>query len=413
MLAAEGKARYPRCMKRVFPALLFLALFSAAASAWEDGKLLIWINGDKAYDGIAAVGERFTAASGIPVTVEHPEGAPDKFFQAARTGKGPDIMIWAHDRLGEWADMGLLRPIEVDADFADAVFPKAWDAFRHDGRLWGYPISMETSGLIYNKALLSEEDVPASLDGIRALGEKLPEGVSPLLWDYNNSYFTWGLLGATGAEIFGRTPDGGYDTSVVGVADDRVVAAGETLVSLIKDGILPPSLSYSVSESRMNDGKCAMFVSGPFAWANLEKSGIDFGVTLIPGMDGMPAKPFVGVLGAMLNRASPNRFLAEEFLTRWLITPEGLKEMDSRVPLGVPALKSLYEELAADGHIAGTMKNVEVGTLMPNIPQMGLFWSAMESAMSLMTSRQDTPRGALENARLRMLGGSAADGGEP
>ena len=97
---------------------------------------------------------------------------------------------------------------------------------------------------------------------------------------------------------------------------------------------------------------------------------------------------------------------------RRLITPEGLKEMDSRVPLGVPALKSLYEELAADDHIAGTMKNVEVGTLMPNIPQMGLFWSAMESAMALMTSRQDTPRGALENARLRMLGGSAA-GGEP
>ena len=127
-------------------------------------------------------------------------------------------------------------------------------------------------------------------------------------------------------------------------------------------------------------------------------------------MDGKPAKPFVGVLGAMLNRASPNRYLAEEFLTRWLITPEGLKEMDARVPLGVPALKSLYEELASDDRIAGTMKNVEVGMLMPNIPQMGLFWSAMESAMSLMTSRQDTPRGALENARLLRLGGSAAGG---
>lgn len=396
-------------MKRALFLLSVLFLSAASSLGWEDGKLLIWINGDKAYDGIAAVGERFTEASGIPVAVEHPEGAPDKFFQAARTGKGPDIMIWAHDRLGEWADMGLLRPIEVDSDFADAVFPKAWDAFRHNGRLWGYPISMETSGLIYNKALLSEEDVPASLAGIRALKDKLPDGVSPLLWDYNNSYFTWGILGATGAEIFGRTADGGYDTSVVGVADDRVVSASETLVSLIKDGTLPPSLSYSVSESRMNDGKCAMFVSGPFAWANLEKSGIDFGVTLIPGMDGKPAKPFVGVLGAMLNRASPNRFLAEEFLTRWLITPEGLKEMDSRVPLGVPALKSLYEELAADDHIAGTMKNVEVGTLMPNIPQMGLFWSAMESTMALMTSRQDTPRGALENARLRMLGGSVAE----
>ena len=410
MVAAARAARYPPTMNRVFPLLAVLFFSVASASAWEEGKLLVWINGDKAYDGIDAVGQRFTEASGVPVSVEHPEGAPDKFFQAARTGKGPDIMIWAHDRLGEWADMGLLRPIEVDSDFSEAVFPKAWDAFRHRGRLWGYPISMETSGLIFNKALLPEEDVPASLDGIRALAAKLPDGVSPLLWDYNNSYFTWGILAATGAEIFGRTADGGYDTSVVGVADGRVIAAGETLVSLVRDGVLPPSLSYSVSESRMNDGKCAMFVSGPFAWANLEKSGIDFGVTLIPGMDGRSARPFVGVLGAMLNRASPNRFLAEEFLTRWLITPAGLKEMDSRVPLGVPALKALYEELSGDERIAGTMKNVEAGTLMPNIPEMGLFWSAMESAMSLMTSRQDTPRGALENARLRMLGGSAAGG---
>jgi len=396
-------------MKRVF--LFFAALLVSAVSApaWEDGSLLVWINGDKAYDGIEVVGKRFTEASGVPVVVEHPEGAPDKFFQAARTGKGPDIMIWAHDRLGEWADMGLLRPIEVDSDFFESIFPKAWDAFRHKGRLWAYPISMETTGLIFNKKLIRESDVPTSLDGIRALAKTLPDGVAPLLWDYNNSYFTWGILGATGAEIFGRTPDGGYDTSSVGVADERVIAAGETLAGLIRDGVLPSSLSYSVSESRMNSGECAMFVSGPFAWSNLEKSGIDFGVTLIPGMDGKPAKPFVGVLGAMINRSSPNRWLAEEFLTRWLITREGLKEMDSRVPLGVPALKSLYEELAGDERIAGTMKNVEVGTLMPNIPQMGLFWSAMESAMSLMTSGQDTPRGALENARARMLGGSAAE----
>ena len=164
-------------MKRAL--FLFSVLFLSAASsfAWEDGKLLIWINGDKAYDGIAVVGERFAEASGIPVTVEHPEGAPDKFFQAARTGKGPDIMIWAHDRLGEWADMGLLRPIEVDSDFSDAVFPKAWDAFRHNGRLWGYPISMETSGLIYNKALLSEEDVRPIREAL-----KLQSQIEPEMW---------------------------------------------------------------------------------------------------------------------------------------------------------------------------------------------------------------------------------------
>ena len=108
----------------------------------------------------------------------------------------------------------------------------------------------------------------------------------------------------------------------------------------------------------MNQGRLAMFISGPFAWENLKKSGIDFGVTTIPGVNGQPARPFVGVVGAMFNRASPNLDLAQEFLEHYLITPRGLAAMDSHVPLGVPALIESYETMAADPHIAGAMKNI-------------------------------------------------------
>ena len=72
-------------------------------------------------------------------------------------------------------------------------------------------------------------------------------------------------------------------------------------------------------------------------------------------------------------------------------------------PLGVPALIDAYNAKAADPLIAGSMKNIEVGTLMPNIPRMGVFWSAMESALATITSGRATPRAALENARQRML----------
>ena len=44
-----------------------------------------------------------------------------------------------------------------------------------------------------------------------------------------------------------------------------------------------------------------------------------------------------------------------------------------------------------------------VGLLMPNIPRMGVFWSAMESALATATSGRAEPRAALENARQRML----------
>ena len=384
-------------------AVALLGALPLSAPAWEPGSVLIWINGDKGYEGIAEIGRKFTENTGIPVIVEHPEGATDKFFHAAKSGKGPDLMIWAHDRLGEWADTGLLLPIDPDPDFAARIFPKAWEAFTHRGRVWGYPIAMESTGLIYNKALIAEEEIPANLADCAALAPRLQAaGAAPILWDYNNAYFTFGLLASAGGYIFGKLPDGSYNTADIGVDHPAAIAAMEAVAGLIQSKVLPSSLSYSIAEAQMNQGKLAMFISGPFAWENLKKSGIDFGVTTIPGVDGNPGRPFVGVVGAVFNRSSPNLDLAQEFLEHYLITPTGLAAMDRHVPLGVPALVESYEAMASDPHIAGSMKNIEAGLLMPNIPQMGVFWSAMESALATITSGRSTPQEALANAHQRM-----------
>lgn len=373
------------------------------APAWEPDRILIWINGDKGYEGIAEIGRMFAERTGVPVAVEHPEGATDKFYHAAKSGQGPDLMIWAHDRLGEWADAGLLLPVDPDPAFIPRIFPKAWEAFTHRGRLWGYPLAMESTGLIYNKALISEAEIPVNLADCAALAPRLrAQEAAAILWDYNNTYFTFGLLASAGGYVFGRRPDGSYDLADIGVNHPAAVAAMETVVDLIRAGVLPTSLSYSVAEAQMNQGKLAMFISGPFAWENLEKSGIDFGVTTLPGVDGHPGRPFVGVVGAVFNRASPNLDLAQEFLEHYLITPRGLDAMDRHVPLGVPALSAAYEAKAADPRIAGAMKNIEAGVLMPNIPQMGVFWSAMESALATITAQRAAPQAALDNAAQRM-----------
>ena len=376
--------------------LPLLPLPASAADALPPPSLTIWINGDKGHQGIREIAAVFTQNTGVPVSVETPDGAPDKFFQAARAGKGPDIMVWAHDRLGEWADAGLLLPVDADPAFTNRIHPKALQAFTHRGRLWGYPIALEAPGLIYNKALVREEDIPAALPDCARL--PLPDGCFPILWDYGNTYFTFAFLAANGATIFPQLPDGSYDVSRTDVDSPGAVAALDAIVALIRSGTLPRSLTYSVAEARMNEGRLAMFVSGPFAWDNLRASGIDFGVTLIPGFDGRPARPFVGVVGAMFNRASPNLDLAREFLEHYLITPKGLDAMDRCVPLGVPALRDVADAKAADPLVAGTLRNVEVGLLMPNIPRMGRFWSAMESALSTSTSLQCPPAEALSSA---------------
>jgi len=407
-------AEFPRAgmvcaMTWLRPILWCLALSALplSAPAWEPQQLLVWINGDKGYEGIAEIGRIFEQNTGIPVVVEHPEGATDKFFHAAKSGKGPDIMIWAHDRVGEWADSGLLLPVDPDPAFQARIFPKAWEAFTHRGRLWGYPLAMESPGLIYNRALIGEDEIPTNLADCAKLAPRLQaRGAAPIMWDYNNAYFSFGLLAADGGYIFGQRPDGSYDLADIGVNHPAAVAAMTAVTDLIRAKVLPGSLSYSIAEAQMNQGKLAMFISGPFAWENLKKSGIDFGVTTIPGVNGHPARPFVGVVGAVFNRTSPNLDLAQEFLEHYLITSQGLAAMDRHVPLGVPALMAAYEAQAHDPRLAGSMRNIEVGLLMPNIPQMGVFWSSMESALATITAGRATPQEALDNAAQRMRRGA-------
>src|SRR5512145_3302520 len=103
---------HPRQRIRLIAAAATLALgagFTGGALAAEPGKLLIWINGDKGYNGLQKVGDEFAKKTGVKVVVEHPEDAPGKFQAAAEEGKGPDIWIWAHDRVGEWADSGVIN----------------------------------------------------------------------------------------------------------------------------------------------------------------------------------------------------------------------------------------------------------------------------------------------------------------
>lgn len=369
-------------------------------NAFQEGELLIWINGDKGFRGLAEVGKLFEEELGIRVRVEAPEGVTDRFFQSAQAGTGPDIFFWPHDRLGEWADAGLLRPIEVDSDFRAKFFDMGWEAFTHGGRLWGYPVSLEAVSLIYNRAAITTP--PATLEEIIAMTPALREKeFDPIMWDYNNTYFTWGILASQGAYVFGRA-DGVYNVRDIGVNHPGAVRALSTIVSMIDQGVMPRGVSYNVMEAKMNAGEIAMMISGPWAWANLRRSGIDFGVAPVPGIEGGVGRPFVGVLGAMINRASPNADLAEEFLRNYLLTNAGLKKVDDDVPLGVPALKSFYEQLSSNPLIRGSRASVDAGMLMPNVPQMGRFWSAMGSALSNATNGQAEAQQALDLAAQRI-----------
>ena len=379
---------------------ILLFLFQGMAAAQEE-KLFVWINGDKGYNGLQKIGDLFEKETGIAVKVEFPDRASEKFQQAASAGKGPDIWIWPHDRLGEWVDGGLLDAVEPDASTVDAIFDHAWEAFKLNGKIWGYPLSLESIGLIYNKKLLPEP--PKTFEEIFELDQKLSkEGAKSILWDYNNTYFSWPLMAANGGYIFGKNEDGSVNPKDIGVAHEGAIKGAALIVDLIEKGIMPKGATYSVMESTFSQGKLAMMITGPWTWANIEKSNIDFGVTVIPSINDQPCQPMVGVLGAMINHSSKNKELSKEFIENYMLKVEGLKMIDADKPLGVPANKAFFEELSKDDKINATMDNIKAGEPMPSVQEMGIFWSTMGTALENMTAGRQSAEDALKTAAKRI-----------
>lgn len=382
-------------------AVVFAAAGLAPAHADKKGELTIWINGDKGYTGLAKIGEKFTKATGVKVVVEHPQDAPSKFQQAAASGKGPDIFLWAHDRFGEWQAGGLLAEVKPGAKTKNALEKKGWDAFTVGNKIWGYPIAFEAVGLIYNKKLVAKP--PRTFEELVALHKKLDkQGKKAILWDYNNTYFTFPLLAAQGGYAFKRNKDGSYDAKSIGINNKGAIKGLDMLLRLINEGVMPRGASYADMEAGMAKGELAMMISGPWAWANLKQAGIEFGVAPLPTIGGKPAKPFVGVLGAMINQASPDKELAVEFIENYLLKAENLKLVDDDKKIGVPALKSFYRTLQKDPLIKATMMNVKNGVLMPNNPEMGKFWSAMGPALENATRGRQNAKEALDAAAKRI-----------
>ncbi len=389
-------------VKRLF--LIVAYCFAAIqAFAWTNGELLVWMDSDRTRT-LEPILESFAEKYGIKVHLEAPQNITDSFPTAAQAGKGPDIVIWAHDKVGEWADAGLISPIEVNEETRARYLPQAWEAVAHKGQIWGFPIGLETVTLIYNKRLLSGPP-PKNLSDLVEENSKIKQehpGVGCIMWDYKSAYYSWGILASAGAYIYARNK-GTYDLSDIGVDTPGAIQGLSEILKLVNLGILPKSVSYSTAEDLMGQGKLAMLISGPWAWANLMKAGIDFGVAPVPGCGDKPARPFVGVSAAYINRASANQDIAREFIQDYLAAEQGLKAMNDAKPIGIPSLISLAQELAQANPLLKEMQIcIDEGEVMPNIPEMGRFWSALGSALQLATNGQASAQSALQEAAENM-----------
>ncbi|EIT7143954.1 maltose/maltodextrin ABC transporter substrate-binding protein MalE [Vibrio vulnificus] len=371
-------------------------LMTAPVMAMQEGEITIWINGDKSYQGLAEIGRQFEQDTGVKVIVQHPESLEAKFQQHAATGGGPDIIFWAHDRFGGYAEAGLLYEVKPSKEFKEKLVDFSWDAVTVNGKIVGYPLAIEAPSLIYNKDLLPEP--PKTWEELPQIQKQMQkQGKQAIMWDIKNAYFTWPVISSGGAFAFAKI-DGGYNAKSTGVNNQAGIHGLQYLVDMVNQGVLNPDMDYSVAEAAFTKGEAAMTINGPWSWGNLDKLNVNYGVAVLPTLNGGKGNPFVGILSAGINAASPNTDLAVEFLENYLFQDEALKIMNNDKPLGAVTLKSFQTILESDERIKSTMINAENGEIMPNIPQMTAYWFAEGAAIDNAMQGKQSVKDALDMA---------------
>ena len=374
-------------MKKVLALAIAAAMGSSLSHAFSEDELVVWVGSDKAYHALAELGQQFEEDMGISVRINTPEDIPHQFQQAASIGQGPDIIFWAHDRAGGWADAGLIRKVEPSADMIAANSEMSWEAVTHNGDIYGFPISMEAIGLLYNKNVIDE--APSSFEEMIELNEKLSaKDIDTLLWDQGNPYFTIPFFTANGGYVFERE-DGVYNTSETGINNKGAQKGGQMLTDIFDSGTSPRGADFAVAEARFARDEAAMIIAGPWSWANFDRVGVDYGVAPLPTINGEPAKAFVGVWSAMLSNTSPNADVAQEFIESYILSMDGLLTLNNDAPLGVTANAEFMEKHQKDDRVAAVHQGVYNGMLMPNVPEMGRFWDSFTFALdNIITGRE-------------------------
>jgi len=387
---------------------ILMALTVGLVAFAQAPKLVIWADDTRA-PVLRDIAGEFSATTGVEVEVV--EIAYDQirgqFITAAPTGQGPDIIVGAHDWVGELAANGLLEPINFGPKLAEFSAP-AVQAFSYGGQNYGVPQGTENIAIIYNKALVPE--MPETWDELLEFAREITDPTKPMyalvFQNGPDPYHWFPMLSACGGYVFGTNPDGSLNPCDVGLANEGALRGAQLFADMIAEGLLPSGVSWDTMRALFFGGNAAMVISGPWLVADTVAAGIDYGIAMIPsircadGSYGVP-KPFIGVQGFMVSSFSQNKILALDFLLNYVATTDTMLALYERNPRP-PAHLPTFEIVSSDPDIAAWGLQGQYGVPMPNIPEMASVWGAWSDAQSLIANGQATPEQALQEAVVKI-----------
>lgn len=393
-------------------AAVLLALPPAPARAQKE--LVLWhaYRGEEkaALEEVVAQYNAANASKGIKVTtLAVPYDAfADRITAAVPRGKGPDLFIYAQDRLGGWIEAGnTIDPIDfyLDQPTRDRYIPTTLQAMTYQGNVYGLPLNFKVITMIYNKKLVTKP--PTTTTELVATAKRLTNakaGRFGLAYSYSDFYYHAILMNAFGGGVFDaqRRPT---LNSPANVKSFQLLMKWFTV-----DRILPAEPSTALITSLFNDGKAAIVFSGPWFLGEVSKT-VDYGIAPLPKVveaGGTPMKPWMTVEGVYIASPSKNKDAAYDF-ARYLTDLPAAKTMALR-GRQTPSNAKVYDDpqVKADATLQAFRKQVEVAVPMPNLAEMTLVWSPATTAMNVIVKKSATIPAALDEAQSKVVAGIAS-----
>ena len=384
-------------MRRLLPILVLVLALTGAAAA-DDISLWHSYRGDEQAALETLVAQWNAAHPDTPVrplALPH-EAYANKLTAAIPRGQGPDLFIFAHERIGDWSRAGLVRALDDDLPPAaqDAFVPVTLDALRYEGKLYGVPLASKSVALLYNKKLVAQP--PADTDALLRLLREVTDAKARrfgLAYEAGSFYHHAGWLFGFGGRLF---DDAGRAT----LDDPGNVASVAFVADLMREGLLPEEPTGALVSQLFNEDRVALVINGPWMLGEIDP-GVDFGVAPLPivSATGKPAAPFLTVEAAMISAYARDPKTALAF-ARFLATGEGARLRLERGKQLV-ADRTVYErtDLDIDPHVLAFQAQIERSVPMSNNPLMRAMWEPASQALRAALRGSATPAEALAKAQ--------------
>ncbi|MEU1642792.1 maltose ABC transporter substrate-binding protein [Micromonospora zamorensis] len=360
------------------------------------GKLVIWAD-DKRTAALKPFAEKFGQENGVTVEVQAvSKDLQTNFVTASQQGSGPDVVVGAHDWIGNLVQNGAIDPVQLAAEQKSAFNETAVKAVTFNGQLYGVPYAQENLALIRNTELAPE--APKTIEDLVASGKKLKaakkatETLCLQVGQNGDAYHIYPLYSSAGGYLFGTAANGDYDPKDLGVGKPESVEAFKKIGALGEkgEGVLKRSISDTNSISTFTGKKCAYLVSGPWAVADVKKANISYDISAIPGFaGGKEAQPFVGVQAFYVAAKGKNKALAQEFVANYTTTPELAVALYNAEPRP-PALTAALDQVKGnDPDLAKFQEAGKNGQVLPAIPAMAAIWDPFGKAEAAVIGGAD------------------------